>query len=211
MGFSKNLLQSLSLASCIYVASYSASFADFFKDVSKLPSGNYIIEKSHASLTFKVSHMGLSFYTARFTDIAADLILNTKDVEKSKLTAEVKIKSVKTDYPFPKKENFDEEIGEKFFEVDKYPAAKFVATKIVKTGENKGVVTGDLTMHGVTKPVNFDVTFNGGFDSHPYTKTPAVGFSGSAKIKRSQWGMEAYLSHVGDEVELLLELEFVKK
>ena len=200
-----------SVAAAIYATSFSLASADYLSEIAKIPSGNYAIEKTHASLTFKVNHIGLSFYTARFTDIKADVNLNSADVEKSSVNAEVKLKSVKTDYPFPKKENFDAEIAKKFFNAKKYPVASFVSKSIKKTGANTGVITGDLTMHGQTQTITLDAVFNGGYDAHPYTKNPAFGISAKTKIKRSQWGINEYIPYVGDEVELALELEFVKK
>jgi polyisoprenoid-binding protein YceI len=81
---------------------------------------------------------------------------------------------------------------------------------VVVTGSNTGSVTGDLTFHGVTKPVTLDVTFNGGLAAHPMTRKAAIGFTAKGTIKRSDFGVDFLIGIVGDEVELLVDAEFQK-
>ena len=93
-----------------------------------------------------------------------------------------------------------------FFGVEANPEVTFVATEIKTTGENTGTVTGDLTLLGVTKPITLDVTFNKSAP-HPITKRPAVGFSATGTVKRTEFGMNTYAPAIGDEVKLIIEYE----
>lgn len=181
--------------------------------ISELPAGDYELDKTHTSILFKVSHMGLSHYTGRFTDFDATLTLNPEDITKSKLVASVKPASIETEHQNYSSTNFNKELGEgaQWFNGLKFPQVTFKATKLTKTSETTGTMAGDFTMLGVTKPVTFDVTFNGAYASKPMANVPALGFSAKAIIKRSEWGMSTYVPNVGDDVTILIETELHKK
>ena len=174
-------------------------------------AGTYAMDRTHASLTWKVPHLGLSNYTARFTKFDATLTIDPAKPEDGKLAVTIDPTSVRTDYPFAERKDFDKELTEdaRFFNTPKFAALTFTSTKIARTGENTADVTGDLTLLGVTKPVTIAVTLNGARE-HPALKKPALGFSGVAKLKRTDFGMSALVPLVGDEVTLLIEAEFVK-
>jgi polyisoprenoid-binding protein YceI len=177
------------------------------------PKGTYKLDPTHASLTWRVNHMGLSNYTARFTVMDATLDFDPADVTGSKLTATVDPTSVETDYPNPETEDFDHKLqkDEKFFNADKFSEIKFVSTKVERAGDNKAKLYGNLTLLGKTKSIVLDVTYNGSMKEHPYAKAGAIGFSATGAIKRSEWGMDYGIPHVGDEVQLLIEAEFFEQ
>lgn len=179
----------------------------------EMPSGAYIAEPSHTSLTWKVSHLGLSNYTARFTKITADLNFDAKDPTKSTLDVTVDPTSVKTDFPFPEKTDFDAKLakGAEWFNADVYKTIHFKATRIELTGEKTGLIHGDLTFLGETKPLTLNATFNGAYAKAPFSEVPMLGFSATATLQRSNWGMISYLPDLGNDVQLLIEAEFVKK
>lgn len=181
--------------------------------LSDMPSGTYIIDPAHASVTWKVSHLGLSNYTARFAKVDATLIFDAKDPTKSGLIASVDPLSIRTDFPNPTVKDFDKELatGADWFNATKYPHIKFSSGTLKKTGENTGTMQGLLTMLGVSKQVKFDVTFNGAYLKKPFAETPALGFSAKGKIKRSDWGFGTYVPMIGDEVEIIIEAEFNKQ
>ena len=177
-----------------------------------LPSGNYASDPTHTSLNWKLTHMGMSHYTARFTKVDATVTYNAKTPTTSKLVAIVDPTSITTDYPVSKEHDFDRELqGEKWFDTAKFSTIKFESTKIDMTDKTHGKITGNLTFLGVTKPLVLDATFNGAILQHPFTKKPAMGFSATAKLKRSDWGMGNYVPMIGDEVTLLIETELNKK
>ncbi len=178
----------------------------------EMPSGKYELDKSHASVTWKVSHLGLSNYTARFAKMDATLEFDAKDPTKSKLVATVDPTSIRTDYPNAAEKDFDKKLAQDadWFNAGKFPEIKFESTKVEKTGENTGKVHGNLTMLGVTKPLVLDVKFNGAYIKKPFADVPGLGFSATTKLKRSDWGFGTYVPNIGDEVEVLIEVEFHK-
>ena len=201
-----NRLLSTALVLGFAVAAARPASAQLATDV---PAGTFKVDPTHASVTWKVSHMGLSNYTARFTKIDATLSFDPAKPEAAKLTASIDPMSVRTDYPFVEKENFDKVLAEsaKWFNGNVAKTITFTSTAVKMTGPKTADVTGDLTLLGVTKPVVLKVTFNGGMAQHPFAKKPAVGFSASGTVKRSDFGMTANIPIIGDDVVLLIEAE----
>ena len=197
-------IRTLFLATTLAVAA-GAAVAQTPSDV---PAGTYKLDPTHASVTWRVKHLGLSNYTARFAKIDAVLTYDPKDPTKSRVTATIDPASVKTDLNAPK--DFDAELRDdpRFFKVAKFPEIKFSTTKVEKTGETTGRMTGDLTFMGVTKPITLDVAFNGSFKEHPMSKKPALGFSATGVVKRSEFGLDALVPFISDEVSLSIETEF---
>lgn len=206
------MLKSLLTAAALVFTPMLAN-AQAVTPLAEMPAGVYELDDTHASLTWKVNHLGLSNYTARFTKLDAELNFDPKDPTKSTLTASVDPTSIKTDFPKPEEKNFDEKLikGEEWFNAMKFPTITFKSTKLTKTGEKTGKLTGDLTFLGVTKPLTLDVTFNGAYAKAPFSNKPALGFSAVGTLKRSDWGFKTYVPQIGDSVELLLEVEFLKK
>lgn len=174
-------------------------------DVAAAPAGAYVLDPAHASVNWSLSHAGLSFYTARFDEISGALDFNPDAPTDSRLDVRINPKSVSTGDA-----EWDETLGTsgKYFDGDTHPEIRFVSTSSTKTSDTAGVVTGDLTLRGVTKPVKLDVTYNGAGKSFGHAGA-TLGFSAIGKIKRSEWGM-GYLTTlgIGDEVTLRIEAEF---
>lgn len=205
------------LAAALLTLAAAPAFAQDARPVlvanpAQLPAGAYTLDKTHASLTFKVSHMGMSQYTARFAELDGTLDLNPADATKSKVSVTVNPASITTDYPNAKKTDFDAELaqGANWFNAGKFPEIRFVSTRLEKLTDTTGKMTGDLTFLGVTRPLTLDVKFNGGYEKMPMLNLPALGFSATGKLRRSDWGMTTYMPMVGDEVSLLIETEFHK-
>lgn len=176
---------------------------------SKAPAGAYVLDKAHSSVNWKTLHQGMSWYTARFTTYDITLDFNQDDVTKSKITATIDPKSVLTD-DAKKRANgqstFDTEVGEKILGGKEI---KFVSTKIEKTGDTTGKMTGDLTFLGVTKPITLDVTLNGGrMDAR--TQKYKVGFTATGTVMQADWGMNGPGS-VANGVKLEINAEFSQK
>ncbi len=197
----------------LLAASVSTGCIAMAEKIQELPSGKYLIDPTHASVTWKVMHMGLAKYTARFTDVKASIDLDTKDPVKSKVVAKINPTSIETDYPFPEKNDFDKELveHENWFNSNAFPSIDFTSGKIEKTGKNTGVMMGNMTFLGVTKPVSINVTYNGGMAKHPFAQKPAIGFSAVGKLNRSDWGQTAGTPYVADDVEFIIEAEFIKE
>lgn len=171
-------------------------------DLSKTPAGPYALDKSHASLTFRVSHLGFSMFTGRFDNLFAKLNLDPLAPEKSAVEASVYANSVNTNV-----EKLDEHLkSADWLKVEQFPMITFKSTGVSAAG-SKAKMVGDLTLLGVTKPVTFDVTLRGA-GMNPFAKLDTVGFAATTTIKRSEWGLKTYLPAIGDDVELSLEAEF---
>lgn len=176
-------------------------------EVAAMKSGQYTLDKDHASLLFKVSHLSFSTYIGRFNALDASLDFDPEKIENSKLQVTVDMKSIDVNNP-----KFADDLrGSSWLDVEKFPQAVFKTTKFVESKEkNKFKFEGDLTFHGVTAPVTLDVTFHGGGRNF-LTRKFTVGFSASTKFKRSAFGMDNMVSFgVGDDIELEVHAEFQK-
>jgi polyisoprenoid-binding protein YceI len=170
------------------------------------PSGAYEIDASHTSVLFGISHLGFSNYHGRFNTVSGDLNFDPKDPQKSKVNITIDIASIDTNHA----ELEGKLKGADWFDAAKFPTATFTSTKVEKLSATTGKVTGDLTLHGVTKPLTLDVTFNGAADN-PFSKKHTLGFSAKGSIKRSDFGISQHIPAVGDEVALSIEAEMQKK
>jgi polyisoprenoid-binding protein YceI len=165
-------------------------------------STTYTIEPTHTQVLFSYSHLGFSNITLRFDKVEGSIVYDAAAPAKSSVSVSIPTDSVNTGVA-----KFDEHIkSPDFFDVAKYPTATFKSTKVVAAGKGKLQVTGDLTIHGVTKSVVMNATVNKTAE-HPMRKVPAAGFDGSIKIKRSDFGMGAYTPAVGDDVTIKITVE----
>lgn len=172
------------------------------------PGGAYKTDPSHSSFSWSFNHSGLSHYTARFTKVDARLDWKPEKPETSTLSVTIDPLSVRTDYPWPEKVDFDAEIGSG----ETFLAAKpitFVSKTIHVTGEKTGTIEGLLSFRGETHPATLDVTFNGSMAEHPMMGVPKIGFSATGRIRRSQWGMDFAIPELGDVVTFAIETQMV--
>ena len=200
----RNALSALALAGCLLASGAQANPAS--QDPAKVPAGDYVLDKRHASLLAKIAHLGgFSRYTMRFDRLDGSFSFDPARWEATKVTITVDPTSINTGLP-----DFDKTIaGPSYFDSAKYPVITFVSTAAAGTG-GKGTVAGDLTFHGMTKPVVLDVTFNG-VGPGMFGVGTRLGFSGSTRLKRSEFGVTTATQFTSDDVDLLFEVEFVKK
>ncbi len=184
----------LVLATLIAAASFSAQAAD-----------KYDIDPTHTQVQFTYNHLGFSNITGRFYEVGGEFLFDAADPTKSSVSITIPVSSISTGV-----DKLDEHLLKAdFFDATQFPTATFKSTGVTAAGEGKLAVAGDLTIHGVTRPVVLDVTING-IGEHPMRKLPAAGFDASAKIKRSDFGVGAYVPAVGDEVTLRITVEATK-
>ncbi|MER2266774.1 YceI family protein [Methylobacterium oxalidis] len=172
-------------------------------DPTQVRPGVYVLDPAHGKITWSLSHLGYSTYYGQITDVAAKATLDPKEPAKSGITVTVGIDSVN---------GLNDKLNQHlktpdFFDAAKFPTATFTSTSVEPTGPTTARVNGDLTLRGVTKPVSFDATFNQAGIS-PVDKKYTVGFDGRTVLKRSEFGINAFLPALGDEVSLRLEGEF---
>lgn len=162
----------------------------------------YKLDPGHTMVLFSWNHFGFSNPTANFGQVDGTLVYDEKDPSKATVEATLPLSGLDTFVP-----KLDEHLkSADFFDAAKYPTVTFKSTKVTPAGKGKLKVTGDLTVHGVTKPVTLDVTLNG-VGPHPMTKVQSVGFDATAMIKRSDFGVGAYVPNVSDEIKIRITTE----
>jgi polyisoprenoid-binding protein YceI len=179
---------------------------DFNTDVTELRGGGYTLDPDHATLLWKINHLGFSTFIGRFNDFDASLDFDPENIAAS--TLEVVINTAGLDINNPE---FAEELrSDAWFNVEQYPQAVFRTTEFVETvDEDTFVFRGDLTLLGVTAPVDLEVNFHGGGRNF-LTRSYTLGFSASASFLRSDYGLDRFTSFgVGDEIDLEIHVEFM--
>lgn len=149
-------------------------------------AADYVIDKEgqHAFVDFKISHLGYSFIHGTFKDWSGKFTFDAAKPEASKIDVELKTASLFTNHA----ERDKHILSKDFLDAGKFPEAKFVSTAVKSTGEKTADVTGDLTLHGVTKPIVIKATFNGeGKD--PWGGYRA-GFNGTSTLNLSDFGIK---------------------
>jgi len=173
---------------------------------------NYTIDSAHSAADFKVRHLMVSNVRGEFSGVTGSLTLDPNNVANSKVEAKIPTATIQTREP-----QRDAHLkSADFFDVEKYPEITFISTKFAKNGDGEYKVTGDLTIHGVTKQVTLDVE-----GPTPEVKDPwgnvKVGAEAKTKVNRKDFGLtwNAALETggfvVGDEVNIHLDLEFTRQ
>ncbi len=171
-------------------------------------AGNYQLDPSHTSIVWRVSHVGLSNYTARFNTINGTLVFDPLSPKQSKVDIIIDPASISTGDT-----DFDETIGQRssYFNAGKYPEIRFISRTISLTGENTGIIVGDLTFRGISKSLRLNVKFNGAGKSFGH-KGKTLGFSATGTLSRSDFGLSTLSNFgIGDEISLRIEAEFNEK
>jgi polyisoprenoid-binding protein YceI len=161
----------------------------------------YVLDASHTAVLWHISHFGFSSPSGKFMHIEGTLTLDEANPAASKIQVMIPVASVDSGVP-----KLDEHIkGKEFFDVATFPTATYKSDTIEVTGKDSALVHGTLTLHGVSKPVTLNVRLNKLAENMMKKKT--AGFSASAVIKRSDFGMKAYLPGLGDDVRIEIESE----
>lgn len=178
-----------------------------------IPVGRYVLDKAHSTITFKLSHLGFSYYTASFAHFDAALDVDPAHLESAKLAATIEVASLTLPTP---PEGFREELlGPNWLNAGAFPVMAYRSTQIAVVGKDIARVVGDFTLNGKTAPVTLNVTFNGGYPGlaglDPHAR---IGYSAHGTLKRSDFGItrgipaEGTTMGVGDQVEFMIEAEF---
>lgn len=162
---------------------------------------NYTVDSDHTRPTFEISHFGFSTFRGRF-DRTTGKISYDPAAATGSADVRVEVGSVSTGVPA-----IDEHLKKpEFFDAAKFPAITFKSTQFVFDGERLASVDGNLTIRDVTRPVSLKV---GAVNCrpHPFRKHPVCGADAQLTLKRSDFGVNAYLPTIGDEVKLLIAVE----
>lgn len=197
------MLKTIALLTVVTAA--TPAFAQFAPstDLAKAEAGEFTLDRNHGRIIFSYNHLGYSTSYGMFTDFAAKLHFEPQDPTRSQVEVAINTNGIDTTVP-----KLDDMLkSATYFDVATYPTASFKSTKLTVTGPTTGTMTGDLTVHGVTKPITLDVTFNGGAP-HPASKVFTMGFNATGQVKRSEFGLGRSVPLVGDDVTLTISAEF---
>lgn len=193
-------LKKFSLAAAILAGLGTSSLAPAARAAE-----TYAVDPVHSSISFGISHAGISDIHGRFNDFSGTFVIDKDDPSKSSFALDIKVASVDTNNA-----KRDEHLrAPDYFNAKQFPTLSFKSTK-VKATDAGYEVTGDLTLHGVTKPVT--LTLKGGHKVVEFPKgTPRIGVTSSVTIKRSEFDMKTELGALGDDVHIIVGLEAEKK
>jgi polyisoprenoid-binding protein YceI len=188
-------LASLAFAAAALVLPGAATAADYVIDT-----------KGHASINFKISHLGFSFVTGRFNTFTGTFSYDEAKPEASKVAVEIDVASIDTNQA----ERDKHVRSADFLDAAKFPKATFVSKSVKSSGPGKATVTGDLTLHGVTKPVTIEAEYVGGGDD-PWGGH-RQGFRGNTTLTLADFGVDTSpLGPTAGAVELSLNVEGLRK
>ncbi|MCJ2135328.1 YceI family protein [Methylobacterium sp. J-026] len=200
----KSLLASGLLA--LLVADPALAQTPATRDPAQVQAGAYVADPDHTQVGWRVSHMGFSNYAGGFSDVSGTLDLQPKDLTAAKLSIRIPVASVAT----TSAKLTAELKGDQWLDAAKFPDITFVSTKVAPEGKDRAKVTGNLTFHGVTKPVTLDVTLVGA-GVNPLSKKVTVGFDATGTLKRSAFGVTTYEPLIGDDLHLTIAGAFERR
>ncbi|WP_082354078.1 YceI family protein [Marinagarivorans algicola] len=207
-----NQVSTLAKKSNNKVKAVAASLAFAVATSAIMPSAladDYVIDTkgAHAFVQFRIKHLGYSWLYGRFNEFGGEFTYDAKDPTKNKVTVDINVASIDSMHA----ERDKHLRGKKFLDTGTFPSAKFVSTSYKPTGEKTADLSGNLTLHGVTKPITIAVEHIGG-GSDPWGGY-RHGFEGSITIKPQDFGMDLTksLGASASEVELFLSVEGIRK
>ena len=170
-------------------------------------TSTWVPDKAHSEVDFSILHMGLSHVHGRFGNIGGSIVMNEADVTKSTINVTIDVTTVDTGVA-PRDNDLK---SDHFFNVAQFSSATFVSTSVAKSGGGL-TVTGNLTLHGVTKPVTLTVEGPTG-PVQGMDKKPHQGFTASTTVSRTAFGIGANMPSavLGDDVALTIDLDLAKQ
>ena len=169
--------------------------------VANAQLNTYNIDPLHTSVNWSVGHYNFSIVSGKFIYISGNVKFDLRDISESSVKLTIPIKNITTGISKLDKVLLSSD----FFAVQKYPTAKFVSTNIIDKGKGKFNLEGNLTLHGITRPVLLKARFNG--SGLNFEKVPTIGFSAKTVIDRTKYGIDKYPSTLGKEIKLNIQLE----
>ena len=182
--------------------------------VAPPPAGEYRLDKSHASVVVRASHMGFSTYTTRFSRFDAQLTFDPGAIAATNVVTTIDAGSFEMDAA--PQMCLDIMKGPGMLDTAKFPQIVFKSERVRRTGAKALEISGTLTLHGVTRPIVLEATYNGGYAGMPNMDPQArIGFSAHGALKRSDFGITFGIPApgttmgVGDSVDFSIEAEFI--
>lgn len=162
----------------------------------------YNLDPAHSQVVFTYDHLGYSTTYSMFGGFEGEIMFDSDDPANSSVEVAMPVRSMFTGW----QERFEHFMSEDFFGAAEGDTITFSSTGIEVTGDTTALITGDLTMNGVTQPVVLDARLNKSGD-HPMAGKPWAGFDATATLKRSDFGLDKFAPAVGDEVQVIISIE----
>jgi polyisoprenoid-binding protein YceI len=182
------------------------------QDPARVTAGTYAADPGHSLIAFEVNHFGFNDYYGLFGDVAGTLTIDPANIAAAKVDVTIPVANVTT-----ASKGLTEHLlragkdgGAPDFFGPAPAAARFVSTKVERTGDMTANITGNLTLNGVTKEVTFEAEFTGA-GNNPFNKKATIGFEAETEIDRSDFGVNYAIPFVSDEVELDISVAFEKQ
>ncbi len=180
-----------------------ATLAVLFAAFAAAAPETYQLEKTHVDLVFTINHAGFSQKHGSFRTLDATLHYDASAPQNSSVTVTVKTDSLDTGFAARDKDV----MGPMFLDAAKYPEMRFVSTKVTPAAGGSLRIDGDLTLHGVTKPIVLHAKLNK-LGPNPFDKRSTVGFTATGTLMRSDFGISSAVPVIGDEVDITIDAEF---
>lgn len=165
----------------------------------------YMLDASHSQIVFSYEHLGFSTTYGMFSGFEGEIMFDAEDPAASSVTVSMPVMSMMTGW----EARFNHFMGGDFFGASEDDMVTFTSTGIEVTGDDTAMITGDLTMNGMTKEVVLDATLNK-TGTHPMANKAWAGFDATTTIMRSDFGVGAFAPAVSDEVEVMISIEAAK-
>ncbi len=179
---------------------------NFTQEISELRAGEYQLDTMHSYLLFRIDHLGLSKIIGRFNEIDASMDFDPKNPESLILNGVINASSIDVN-----NRDLESTLQEAaWFNTSQYPQLTFNSESVKTLESGQLEIAGSFTMRGITRPLLLTTTFNGGADNL-ITRKYTIGFSASAKLNRSDFGMDAFSAFAGDEIDVELHGEFLRQ
>ncbi len=168
-------------------------------------SETYVLDASHSQIVFTYNHLGYSTTHGMFSGFDGDIAFNQVDPAASSVNVSFPVRTMFTGW----EARFDHFMGADFFGAGEDEMVTFTSTSIEVTGDNTALITGDLTLNGITKPVVLDAMLNQA-SNHPMAEKPWAGFDATTTVLRSDFEVGAFAPFVSDEVQVMISIEAMK-
>lgn len=168
-------------------------------------SQDYVLDASHSQIVFSYNHLGYSTTYGMFSGFDGTISFNQEDPAASSVNVSFPVRTMLTGW----EARFDHFMSGDFFDAAADEMVTFTSTSIEVTGETTALITGDLTLNGITKPVVLNASLNQ-IGDHPMEGKPWAGFDATATILRSDFEVGAFAPFVSDEVEIMISIEAMK-